>query len=324
MNRYSFSLMIDYTIFYKSKLPVDEPWADRWDLFISAYNSSERVREVYARACSAEKHWLIHPEYGYKPEEYPVEQHTAPPAGDEAEFFSAFFGILGDLSGAQVCVDITGMMRPHLMLLPRFLQLHGVSKFDVLYSEPGQYVKQEHTSFSLLPVVDVRPVMGFEGTHVPETSKDLLIIGSGYDHPLITHAAEHKKSAKKVQLFGLPSLRPDMYQENVLKARWAEEAIGGRQSSGQQDFFAPANDPFVVASVVQEIVRTAEARMGITNLYLCPLATKPQALGFALYYLSERVNSPTSIIFPFAQSYSRETSAGLSRVWKYTVEILAP
>jgi hypothetical protein len=122
-------------------------------------------------------------------------------------------------------------------------------------------------------------------------------------------------------MFGLPSLRPDMFQENVLKAQRAEAAIGPRGSRGRRDYFAPANDPFVVASVLQEIVRKENERGVITNLYLCPVATKPQALGFALYYLSERVGTPTSIIFPFARSYTRETSAGISRVWRYSVEL---
>jgi len=76
-----------------------------------------------------------------------------------------------------------------------------------------------------------------------------------------------------------------------------------------------------VAGVLQDTVREEETRHEVTNLYLCPLATKPQALGFALYYVFERRGTATSVIFPFAESYSRETTTGLSRVWKYTVEL---
>jgi hypothetical protein len=314
--------MPDYTIFYKGKIAPQEAWPEKWDLLLSAYNDSERVQMVFKHAPATEKHWLIHPEYGYTPSEYPPGCVFVPPLGDEAEFWSFYFDNLGvSLSGARVCVDSTGFMRPHLMLLLQFLPRAGVPTFDVLYSEPGQYKKQEKTNFSLPPVVDVRPVLGFEGSHTTDTSRDLLIIGSGYDYPLISHAAEHKKSARKVQLLGFPSLRPDMFQENVLMAHRAAESLGERGLDGRRDFFAPANDPFVVASVVQQIVAQAESKMPITNLYLCPLATKPQALGFALYHLSERVGTATSVIFPYARSYTRETSAGISRVWRYSFEL---
>ena len=46
-----------------------------------------------------------------------------------------------------------------------------------------------------------------------------------------------------------------------------------------------------------------------------------QTLGFALYYLCEWSGGPASIIFPFAEYYSRETSVGLSRVWLYEFEL---
>jgi hypothetical protein len=44
-------------------------------------------------------------------------------------------------------------------------------------------------------------------------------------------------------------------------------------------------------------------------------------LGFAVYYLTERRNSATSLIFPFCEAYEQETSTGVSRIWKYTVEL---
>jgi hypothetical protein len=315
--------MVDFTVFYKSKFTLGGAWNDSWDVFISAYNDSERVQAVFHDAPATEKHWLIHPEYNYTEHEYPTTGHVfAPPSGDEAEFLKYYFDRAGPLlNGARVCIDSTGFMRPHIMLVLHFLLKAGVKRFDVLYSEPDQYKQQENTKFSVPPVIDVRPVLGFEGNHSTDTSNDLLIVGSGYDHPLITQAAEHKKSARKVQMFGLPSLRPDMFQENVLKAHNADEAIGQTGVGGRRDYFAPANDPFIVASVVQAIVQREGARRAISNLYLCPLATKPQALGFALYYIIERMGTPSSIIFPFARSYTRETSAGVSRVWKYSIEL---
>jgi hypothetical protein len=45
-----------------------------------------------------------------------------------------------------------------------------------------------------------------------------------------------------------------MYQENVLNAFKAEDAVGVNKSTDFDSFFAPANDPFVTATVLSEVV----------------------------------------------------------------------
>lgn len=218
-------------------------------------------------------------------------------------------------------MDITGFIRPYLVFLLRWLAEHGVRHFDALYTEPVIYSHREKTRFSDEAVVEVRQIAGFEGTHVPDTSNDYLIIASGYDHQLIAQVAESKEFSRKIQLFGLPSLRADMYQENVLRADRAKEAVGRDTHDELSNFFAPANDPFTTASTLREIVTRLNAGRPITNLYLSPLSTKPQVLGFALYYLTECRNSATSLLFPFCEFYDQRTSTGVSRIWKYTVEL---
>jgi len=202
------------------------------------------------------------------------------------------------------------------------LMEQGIRRFDALYSEPVAYADREETRFSDEVVEQVRQVAGFEGNHSTDVSRDVLIIGSGYDHELIARVAESKDQARKIQIFGLPSLRADMYQENVLRAHRAEEAVGGLGES-YGTYFAPANDPFVTASVLQQIVDELRAHNNLGNLYLSPLATKPQVLGFSLYYLTECRNAAASMIFPYSPSYNRETSKGVARIWKYTVELPA-
>ena len=191
-----------------------------------------------------------------------------------------------------------------------------VKRFDALYSEPNVYKEREKTKFSSGAGGKVRQVAGFEGAHSANTSNDMLIIGSGYDDELIARVSYYKDAARKIQIFGLPSLRADMYQENELRAQLAEESLGPSLS-----YFAPANDPFVTASVLSEITRALEKQKQITNLYLSPLASKAQVLGFSLFHYLEGKQRPTSIIYPFRPHYSRETTEGLSRIWKYTVEV---
>jgi hypothetical protein len=86
-------------------------------------------------------------------------------------------------------------------------------------------------------------------------------------------------------------------------------------------FFALANDPFVVATELSDKLHELRARNSVDNIYLSPLATKPQTLGFALFYILELRNQPASIIFPFSTSYSRETSAGVGRTWCYEIRL---
>lgn len=315
---------IDYRISYREQLDLDDVHSrsSEWSLFISAFNTSDRVTQVFDACDAPHCYWLVHPEYGFTSKELPA-NCVCPAGADEAEFWSSFLDGIGnpDLSGETLCLDVTGFMRPHLSFVIAWLFANGIDRFSVLYSDPVHYTKQERTPFSKGPVVKVRQVAGFEGVHsTGDTNSDLVIIGAGYDDELIRRIAEDKSNARKIQLFGLPSLEPDMYQESVIRAEKAAESLGGIPD--RQLLFAPANDPFVTAQVLSEFVAEENLRRPISNLYLSSLGTKPQALGFTLFFLTERVNTSTSLIFPYAESYEQETAQGLARSWLYTVERL--
>ena len=111
-----------------------------------------------------------------------------------------------------------------------------------------------------------------------------------------------------------------MYQENVLRATRASEQLGSSGKDAIDSYFAPANDPFETANSLAEIVGEQNRVTPVTNLYLCPVSTKVQTLGFGLYYLTEWAGKNASVIFPFCKTYARETSTGLSRTWWYRVE----
>ena len=316
--------MKDYTIFYKCELPIHEAWDtdQQWDILISAYVPNDRVKTVFTKAPATQKRWLVFPEYNYSNEDYPSGDVFDRSAEGEAAFISDFWATLpSDASNLRICVDISGFIRPYLIFLVRWMFEREVKSFDAIYSEPVQYHERELTEFSSDVVKEVRQVAGCEGTHIPDIAKDILIIGAGYEDNLIAHVAENKAKATKLQLIGFPSLRADMYQENVLRVRRAEESLGGTVDDEVHTFFAPANDPFVAASVLQEIVDHWKATKGITNLYLCPLSTKAHVLGFTLFYLTELRNTAASIIFPIEEKYSQNTSRGIARIWKYTVEL---
>lgn len=315
--------MNDYLLFYKERLPLTGRWGQDWDVFISAYNSSARVRRIWEQVEAREKHWLILPEYQYTAAEHPAsgEVHTGL-GGDEARFIKNFIDEVGsDLADKRIVVDITGFVNHYVLLLFAILQDVGISECDVLYGEPDRYMHSERTRFSDEAVLDVRQVAGFEGVHTPDTNDDLLILAVGYDYRLVAEVANDKEHARKVQLFGLPSLRPDMYQENLLRASRVAEAVGPDASRPQNFQYAPAYDPFATASVLSAYVREYRARYPRANVYLSPLSTKAQALGFSVFYLRECRNTATSIIYPFCKTYMKETSEGLSGAWLYHLEL---
>jgi hypothetical protein len=316
-------MTFDYTILYKDSFESVAGLASgqQWDVFISAFNMTERVQTVYDAIDSREKYWIVHREYGFTATEIPINGrvYSAPDLTREDDFMIDFLGGLPDLQGVTLCVDISGFMRPHLMFLLLLLSKRGITAFDVLYSEPAQYALRELTEFARGDVTDVRPVAGFEGNHQPSLShdEDVLIIGVGYEHDLIRHVANSKNNARKLQLVGFPPLQADFYQENRLNAHRAAEAVSAVNENNP--IFAPANDPFVTAKVLQEEVEN-QRRRGAKNVYLCPISSRPQALGFALYYLFEGQNQAVSLLYPFASRYAPGAAAGISRVWRYRIE----
>jgi hypothetical protein len=314
---------VDYSIFYKEKYEDIYSFENQnnWDLFISSYSESERVQTVFQKANAKEKHWLLLPEYNYSEKDISIKSdyNFLYSNNSESEFIIKYIDSIDiDSFRDEICVDITGFIRPYLIFLLRYLFEQNIKKLQVVYSFPQSYSRQELTRFTDNNVLEIRQVDGCSGIHSSDSSFDLLIIGAGYDYELINNIANHKSNAKKIQLFGFPSFHPDMFQENIIRAHLSEESIGGHEF--RIDYFAPAHDPFITANVLQEIVMQQNQSKKVTNLYLCPLSSKPQTLGFALYYIWEGINMPTSIVFPFCSQYERVSTVGLSKIWKYYIE----
>jgi hypothetical protein len=290
------------------------------DIFISCYNDSERVKKTYMNINAKEKLWIIIPEYRYKKSEYPREKYLKEDSFNEAELIILTIGkYLKDKKNLKVCIDITGFMRQHIIFLIKYLYTININHYDIIYSEPSSYIKKSETEFTTSDVEEVRQISFYEGNHKIDTDNDVLIIGVGYDHNLMSRVLLTKENANPIIIFGLPSLSADMYQESLI--RFQRVSIISSKISNDNTYFASMNDPFVTASVLSSIYEHICTKQEISNLYLCPLATKPQALGFSLFYMKELEGKSASIIFPFSSSYSRNTSKGIGRIWLYTINL---
>lgn len=314
---------MDYSIFYRRSIDPARAKAELGgcEVFVSAFNSSERVLRIFSEVQADRKIWLIHPEYKYTPLELPTDGEVVSPTEiDEQSQVEELLAAIGDLNGIDLCIDITGFMRHVLTFLVPKLAIAGVRSFRAVYSEPMAYMDQEGTQFATTTTGVVRTVRGMAGSGHPATS-DYVIMSVGFDHKLISEVCNHKDNLTVYPVFAFPSLSPDMYQQSAIRAsRGGAVALEDRWIANRR--FAPANDPFATASVVSDIVQEIDRR-GVANIYLSPLSTKVQALGFALYWLLEGRTHQASValLLPECATYSRETSTGLKRLWSYDVEL---
>jgi hypothetical protein len=314
--------MIDYSIFYYQAHNSPTDLLD-FDIFISAYNSSERVNTIFNKVNAPRKIWFVHPEYLFKDLELPDNGEIVHPSENlESLQIKQLLDHIGDISTIQrICIDITGFMRHALIFLIARLKKLGVKKFTAIYSEPISYSNDENTEFSTTTSSIVRSVQGISADIAP-SYQDHLIINVGYDHKIISQVSAYKDSATVYPLFSFPSLSADMYQQSAFRASFSGD-ITKKDDWFINRKFAPANNPFATAQIVSELIHNIDATNNSqNNIYLAPLSTKAQTLGFAIYWALEGEERDISILLPECLTYSRETSRGLKRLWSYEVELI--
>lgn len=115
--------MIDYSIFYRRSISVNRIHKElpAFDVFLSAYNSSDRVSRVFRDVVAGQKYWVLHPEYCYAPLDEPIGDPIIRPLDlDEVAQVNNIIDSLGGsagLGGVSLCIDITGLMRHVLAFL---------------------------------------------------------------------------------------------------------------------------------------------------------------------------------------------------------------
>jgi hypothetical protein len=135
--------MMDYGFFLRETIAADADWSgtQEFDLFLSAFNLSDRVRHVYDNVRARRKVWLIHREYGLLSDQLPPEPYFATAAPDESSFCLEFVARLKaeqpDFRNLSISIDSTGMLRPHLLFLLKLMQMEGFPQFNLIYAEPA-------------------------------------------------------------------------------------------------------------------------------------------------------------------------------------------
>lgn len=316
-------IVLDYSIFFRRPVSTDRITQELpcFDIFVSAFNSSYRVSKVFTEIRAHKKIWLIHPEYEYDPIEEPFGALKACPSKpNEITQVDALLATMGDLTEKTICIDITGFMLHVLVFLVAKFAALGIKEVTALYSEPMFYLNQEHTIFNTTTSGTPRPIKGMGGSNFSK-GQDYLIVAVGYDDKLISEITNHKDNPTIYPVFAFPSLSPDMYQQSAVRASESGDvALGNDWITNRR--FAPANDPFSTAGIVRDIVSEIDHKDSNANIYLSPLSTKAQALGFALYWqLQGKNRGAVTMLLPECKKYSQETSSGMKRLWTYSVEL---
>lgn len=315
--------MIDYSIFYRNSYQ-DSKNLPNYDIFISAFNSSERVQNSYDNVKAQRKIWLIHPEYLYTDLEIPSGNDIVAPTIEEKDEISQvnkLIDCLGNVENFSICIDITGFMRHVLVFLIVKLKFLNINSFAAIYSEPDSYSKDEQTEFSTITSESVKTIAGISAD-IESKFQNHLIINVGYDHKIINQVTSYLDNAIVHPLFSFPSLSADMYQQSASRASLSGEVTKKDEWISNRKF-SPANNPFATAQVISELITELDLKNNRkNNFYLSPLSTKAQTLGFAIYWALEGEKRDISILLPECLTYSRETSKGLKRLWLYTVELV--
>jgi hypothetical protein len=313
--------MISYAYFDRRKIAPEDLPSQSWDVFISAWDGSPRVEQVFQSVQAKYKAWLYHPEY----EDVAAQKlagNVYKAVGGEADGIRNLFEFLSrsglSFPETGACIDITGMMRPHIAFLVKFLKMSGIKSVDFLYSEPNAYQDGENTRFTSGDVSEIHEVEGFGGINLVG-AEEVLIIAPGFDDALLREVITHKERAQKqIQIFGFPPLQADMYQQNVLKAYSVEEDPA--EETRETRRFASASDPFSMAAELSRIVQWQLIENIKSRFYIAPLATKAQTLGAALFYITECEGKPVSLLYPVVSGHAAATSTGLARVWVNTID----
>ena len=164
---------------------------------MSAYEETDRVLKPFSGIQAKAKQWFVQEEYDIPIQRCPRDAVLLDAAYDSPAIKFVMERI-HDHKGLRLCIDATGFIRPHLLVLMRAIKEAGLRAFDVLYSDPIRYVRDENTDFTVGPVVEVRQVPGYEGVHnLSVGGSDILVIGAGYDVEQITRTCDDRLYRRK-------------------------------------------------------------------------------------------------------------------------------
>lgn len=211
-----------------------------------------------------------------------------------------------NLSGSNLCVDITTLQQGILFLLTKLL-INRVkpARFFAAYTEPTEYKKRkiselgENEEFDLYDkIVGCRnPVPGFIK---PQSSRNIMLIAPmGFDSQRLQTIYEDIKPKRILPVIGFPSFVPGW---NLTAIKMNYLVLKGAECFDMVETCEAAS-PFEMFKLLEKEFHRHTHNF---DIYISPLGTRPHCLGAALFV--SRYSSAYLIYdFPVEKKYRSES-----------------
>ena len=197
-----------------------------------------------------------------------------------------------------VLIDMTAIPKPHLFRLIKFLKtILEVHELIVLYTEPKYYYFETglHDSYKYYDgQLSPSPMPDFEGEHLLEDRKQLLLLFMGFEGNVSKRIYDHINPNELILINGFPSY----YQKYKDISYTCNANILAIKSVLEAKYVCSYN-PYETYNLLEDICRRYIDEYAIT---IACLSTKPISLGVCLYCLN---NPKIRTIYPNPSKYAK-------------------
>lgn len=231
--------------------------------------------------------------------------------GDPAKSVSDNVAVLDQLlaenASRPLVLDMSVFTKRHLLMTLRWLDDRGCwERLHVIYSEPEDYVVSEHVPLSF-GIAAIHQIPGFCAT--PDISRPLhLVVFLGYEGDRALAVYEYIQPMITTLMIACPPYRPEWegrtenFNRDIIK-------LVGQDNVLRVD----AVDPVASAGAMAQCFRDGTGRAPHGKI-ICPLGTKPQALG--VYLFVRDCLEPPAIVYASPMRHNHEFySKGIGTTW---------
>ena len=188
----------------------------------------------------------------------------------------------------HVVFDMTVFTKRHLLMMLNWLDDFGCwDRLHIVYTEPDDYDATSYLPLSF-GISGFEQIPGFAGT--PDSSRPLhLLVFLGYEGERALATYEQLQPIRTTLMVGDPPFRPEWTGRTELFNQDLITRVG-KNALDKADTI----DPELVCEAIRRVFGNEGARSDHARI-LCPLGTKPQALGAYLY--TKNAVDPPALIY---------------------------
>ncbi len=210
-------------------------------------------------------------------------------------------------SGIPIVVDISVLTKRHLLMLMRWLDDQGLwERLYILYSEPGEYLVSKHIPLSF-GLSTIQQIPGMPAS--PDLSRPLhLVLFLGYESDRARAVYEAVQPMETTLVIPYPPYKAEWEGRTE---NFNNDLIGliGKDAIKRVD----AVDPELTADALRTSLGKRD-KLRNHSAVICPLGTKPQALGVYMY-VRECLDAPALIYASPLRHNHLFFSEGIGRSW---------